>query len=207
MDRVQAESALNRALELESADPGGELLDRAALDRIGQELGIAPDTLDVAVTEVLSAPAGPLNAAAARTIDAPAPELDRAIATMLRLRGLTTDGNAVWRQESGWWPDLFRYRAVTPVAVSVVASGRSAVVRLMARLDHMWRSHLVAAVVVPILAAFFVGIGEIAFILAFGAGWVALSLIGYQYRRDAVRQRLEQALRELARPDYRSQPW
>lgn len=207
MDRVQAEAALSRALELEARSESGDRFDRAVLDRLGLELGISPQALDEAVEEVLSAPAGPMNAAAGRAIPAPAAEISAALDTMLRLRGLTTDGAGVWRQESGWWPDVFRSWAVTPVAVSIVDSGRRTVVRFMARLDRIWRAHLLAAIIAPLVAAVLLGVGELLAVLGFGLAWVAASVLGYQYRREAIRQRLDRALGELARPDYRRQPW
>jgi hypothetical protein len=206
MDRLQAEAALSRALELE-ATAAADVFDRDALERLGLELGVSPESLDQALGDVLGAPAGPLNAAAARTIVAPVEEVEAAIESLLRLRGLTTDGGSVWRQGTGWWPDLFRFRAVTPVAVSVIEAGTGTTVRFMARLDHLWRAHLVAAILVPLLAALLLGIGELVASLFLGLAWVAVCGLGYRYRRGAVRRRLEGALRELSRPDYRSQPW
>ena len=42
---------------------------------------------------------------------------------------------------------------------------------------------------------------------ALSVAWIGLSALTFRYRREAVRRRLEQALAELAHPDYRRQPW
>lgn len=206
MDRLQAEAAIGRALELEAAEADRELFDRAALERLGEELGVSIEALNRAIDEILTAPAGPLNAAAARTVDAPRSEVESALESMLRLRGLTTNGGDVWQQDTGWWPDLFRFRSVTTLAVTMVGAGVGTTVRFMARLDRIWRAHLAAAVVVPLLLAAAAVTNPVS-LVAMTLGWMALCGGGYLYRREAVRRRLEQGLSELSQPRYRRQPW
>jgi hypothetical protein len=205
MDRLQAEAALERAIELDASSDEPATFDRERLEQLGQELGVSTVALNQALDEVLNAPAGPLTTGAVRTIDASRAELEPAIDAMLRLRGLTTEGGSVWSQASGWWPDLYRFLSVTTLAVSLMAAGEGTTVRLVARLDRVWRGHLVAAVLLP-LGLLAVNPGVLAW---FGvtAGWVVACGAGYSHRRESIRRRLEQALRELARPDYRRHPW
>ena len=206
MDRLQAEAAIARAMELD-ASRDDDAFDRQMLERLGREFGVSMESLNRAVDEVMTVPEGPLNAAATRTIDASQAEVEPAIESMLRLRGLTTDGGSVWRQDGGWWPDLYRFRSVTTLAVTLLAAGAGTTVRFMARLDRIWRAHLAAAVVLPVVLGLVMAMADPPAWLALSLAWIGLCALTYGYRRQAVRARLDQALAELAQPEYRRQPW
>ncbi|NNC93429.1 MAG: hypothetical protein HKN80_13150, partial [Acidimicrobiia bacterium] len=133
-----------------------------------------------------------------------------ALDSFFRLRGLTPAGSAVWEQGSGWWPDLYRFTARTPVGVSVGASDYGTTVRLTARLDRVWRAHLVSGLLAPLaLVLTVLGAGPSAwFGLMLGAlAWMAVVAWTYQLRREAVQRRLAAALADVSRPAYRLQPW
>ncbi len=212
MDRDQVEVALTRAVEIDAAvEPAEPTFDLPTVQRLADELGVSSEAIARAIGETTVPEAGPINAVAHATIPAPAPEVDRALESLLRLRGLQPVGSGVWQQASGWWPDLFRFRAVTPVAVTVAPGYGGTVVSLTARLDRVWRVHLAAAVLVPLVTALAllgaVGVGDLAGGLVAALAWVGSCAWGYQYRRESIRRRLAAALGDIAEPAYRRQPW
>lgn len=207
-DRRQAEEVFERALEIDGAPVPA--FDAASLQRLAAEMGVSESAMSQAIAEATIGPPGPLNALAEATIPAPPAEVRNALDSFFRLRGLTPAGSAVWEQGSGWWPDLYRLTARTPVGVSVGASDCGTTVRLTARLDRVWRAHLVAALLAPLaLVLTVLGTGPSAwFGLMLGAlAWMAVVAWAYQLRREAVQRRLAAALADVSRPAYRLQPW
>jgi hypothetical protein len=151
-----------------------------------------------------------LNAVAQATIAASPEVVTDSLGSYLRLRGLTTDGSKVWRQEGGWWPDLYRFTASTPVGLAVAESDDGTLVRLTARLDRIWRTHLIAGIIAPVLAAlaFFTAVIPSPVTSLAGAVLGAgASVWWYQLRRRAIERRLARALTEIASPAYRLAPW
>lgn len=207
-DRSQAEEVFERALELDG--DAAPTFDSSALHRLADELGVSEAAMSQAIGEVIAGRPGLLNAVAAASLAVPVSEVGEALASFLRLRGLAPVGSTVWEQRSGWWPDLYRFTATTPVAVSVAETDGGSTVRLATRLDRVWRAHLVGALLAPVvLALALLGVGPSA---SAGTVVVALVWIGaaawtYQLRREAVRRRLSRALEDVARPEYRLQPW
>jgi hypothetical protein len=83
-------------------------------------------------------------------------------------------------------------------------------IRLTARLDRVWRAHLGAALLAPLmvvmtLLGFGPGPSLGGFILL--AGWVVLCGWTYLARREAIGRRLAGALDAVASPAYRLHPW
>jgi hypothetical protein len=206
-DRRQAESVIERALELDRGETPA--FDAAALQRLADELEVSPAAMSQAIEEAKSGRPGFLNAMAELAIDAPVSDVERAVESMLRLRGLHPVGSRVWRQDSGWWPDLYRFRAAAPVAVSVRPADGGTAVRLTARLDRIWRAQLTGAILGPLLflLALAAGTGSLPTVLVAAVGWSCFSLWAYLPRRRAVERRLRSALTDLSRPAYRLQPW
>ena len=163
-----------------------------------------------AIAEATAGRPGPRNAVAEVTISAAPSEVHDALDSLLRLRGLNPSGSAVWQQDSGWWPDLYRFTAITPVAVSVASSDHGTRARLTARLERIWRAHLIAALLAPLaLILAVLGAGPSASVeLVLGAlAWMSIAGWTYQLRREAVQRRLAGALDDVSRPAYRLQPW
>ncbi len=207
-DRSQAEAVFERALELDA--PAASTFDRAALQRLADELGVSESAMSRAIDEALAGRPGPLNAVAEAEIAASAPEIHEALGSYFRLRGLRPNGPTVWQQESGWWPDLYRFTATTAVAVSIREGDDRTTVRLTARLDRLWRVHLAAALMGPLLLlGGFIGVGPSVTVGSLVAVllWVGAAAWTYQQRRQAVGRRLGGALTDVARPAYRLQPW
>jgi len=209
LDRNQVEAAIERALELDAAEVPA--FDVAAVQRLADELGVSQAAISQAIGEAVGGSPGPLNATAQAPISAPPAEVEEVLHSYFRLRGLGTDGSTVWRQESGWWPDLYRFTATTPVAAAVAEAGEGTMVRLTARLDRVWRAHVVSALFGPLLLAIAVltGAGPSALLssLLLSFGWVAVSAWAYQLRRESIRRRLAQALHDVSQPAYRLAPW
>jgi len=210
-DRSQAEAILERALALDADEPAATI-DVDALQRLGDELGISPASLAEAMEQVPGdRSSGPLNVSARATVRASRAETQAGFASFMRLRGLDTDGSNVWRQGSGWWPDLFRFRAVTPVSFSLSPTGDETRVHLTARLDGVWRAHLLAAILGALFAvvAWLTGPDLTGMVAALtgAAAWIALCVWAYLYRREVVRRRLADALRDVSGPRYRRNPW
>ena len=117
----------------------------------------------------------------------------------------------MWEQASGWWPDVYRYRAQTPVVVSVAPAGDATRVRLTARLDRLARVHVLLALLAPLWVSFLAGrgatIGELMGWAVPAALWIVGSALGFLYRREAIRRRLATALCAIAEPVYRAAPW
>jgi hypothetical protein len=206
-DKRQAEAVIERALEIDLGE--APAFDAAALQRLADELGVTPAAMSQAIEEAKSGRPGFLNAMAELAIDVPVADVERAMESMLRLRGLHPVGSRVWQQDSGWWPDLYRFRAAAPVAVSVEPADGGCAVRLTARLDRIWRAHLTGALLGPLLflLALAGGTGSLPTVLVSAAGWSWFSLWSYLPRRRAVERRLRSALTDLSRPAYRLHPW
>ena len=207
-DRRQAEEVFERALEIDGAPI--PTFDRAALQRLADELGVSESAMSQAIAEATGGRPGMLNAIAEATIPVSVSEIHDALDSFFRLRGLNPSGSAVWEQGSGWWPDLYRFTVRTPVGVSVGAADHGTSVRLTARLDRVWRTHLVAALLAPlalILAAVGAGPADSAGLVLGALVWMAGAAWTYQLRREAVQRRLAAALADVARPAYRLQPW
>lgn len=207
-DRSQVEAVIQRALELDDVPTTG--MDAAAVLRVGEELGVSSEAMIRALAEVTSDRPGPLSVGAQATIAVSAAAAEAALAAFLRLRGLASTGSAVWQQETGWWPDLYRFWAVTPVGVTVGVADDGAVVRLTARLDRVWRAHLAAALLAPILLVVsLLGAGPEPSVggVVLLAVWVGLCGWTYLARRAAVARRLRGALDTVADPAYRRHPW
>ncbi|MCP4249494.1 MAG: hypothetical protein GY778_20830 [bacterium] len=171
---------------------------------------MSESAISQAIDEAVTGRPGPFNAVAQATVPAPAPEVQQALRSFLRLRGLSPTGSTVWQQESGWWPDLYRFTAITAVALSVNEAAGGTTVRLTARLDRVWRGHLGAALLAPLLLAVTLfGVGpSISMGSVLGAfAWVGAAAWTYRLRLEAVRRRLAGALVDVARPAYRLQPW
>jgi hypothetical protein len=207
-DRGQVEAVIQRALELDDVPTAG--MDAAAVLRVGEELGVSSEAMIRALAEVTSDRSGPLSVSAQATIAVAAAEAETALAAFFRLRGLASTGSAVWQQETGWWPDLYRFWAVVPVGVTVGVADDGAVVRLTARLDRVWRAHLAAALLAPVLlmvsllgAGPELSVGGVVLL----AAWAGLCAWTYLARRAAVERRLRAALDIVADPAYRSHPW
>lgn len=207
-DRRQAEEVFERALELDTAAVPD--FDRSALQRLADEMGVSEAAMSQAIAEATGGRPGPRNAVAEATIQAAPSDVGAALDSFLRLRGLSPSGTTVWHQTSGWWPDLYRLTAITPVAVSISGTDAEATVRLTARLDRIWRGHLMAALLGPlviILAVVRAG-SSISVGLVVGAVvWMTAAAWTYQLRRDAVQRRLAGALGDVSNPAYRFQPW
>ncbi|MBT8165854.1 MAG: hypothetical protein KJP22_05765 [Acidimicrobiia bacterium] len=207
-DRVQVEAVIERALELDDAPSAG--MDAGAVRRIGDELGVSPGAMSQALAEIGAGRPGPLSVSAQATIPVPPAVLESALSSFLRLRGLAPTGSAVWQQASGWWPDLYRFSAVSPVAVTVGEADDATALRLTARLDRVWRVHLLAALLAPlalVLAVLGVGPGLSLGSVILLAAWVGLCGWTYLVRRTAVERRLRGALDTVANPAYRLHPW
>jgi hypothetical protein len=207
-DRSQVEAVLQRALELDEA-PSSHL-EAEAVRRIGEELGVSSAAMSQALAEITSGRPGPLSVSAQATIPVSASALGVALTSFLHLRGLAPASSSVWQQDSGWWPDLYRFRAVSPVGVTVGEADDATAIRLTARLDRVWRAHLGAALLAPLMVMMsLLGIGPGpsvgGFILL--AGWVVLCGWTYLARREAIGRRLAGALDAVASPAYRLHPW
>jgi hypothetical protein len=208
LDRSQVEAVIQRALELDEAPSTG--MDAGAVRRIGDELGVSPKAMSQALAEIGAGRPGPLSVSAQATIPVPPAGLDSALASFLRLRGLAPTGSGVWQQETGWWPDLYRFWAVAPVGVVVGEADDGSVVRMTARLDRLWRAHLGAALLGPLLLVMAVlGAGPPPSLGGVGLLVVWVGLCGWTYlaRRAAVERRLRGALATVADPAYRMHPW
>lgn len=207
-DRMQAEAILARAQQLDR--PSSEaVFDAAALHRLADELEVSPEALAQAIEE--SSSAGTLVVQAGAVIQQPVEQVADSLNTYLRLRGLVSTGWSVWEQATGWWPDVFRYRVHTPVAVSVTPTGEATRVRLTARLDRVVRAHVLLALLAPAWLLL-VGLGggtgsDVVSWVVPAIAWVAAAVIGFFHRREAIRRRLESALAEIDRPAYQRVPW
>ena len=207
-DRRQAEEVFERALEIDEAAVAE--FDQSALQRLADEMGVSEAAMSQAIAEATGGRPGPRNAVAEATIPAAPSDVGAALDSFFRLRGLSPSGTTVWHQTSGWWPDLYRFTAITPVAVSLSGSESEATVRLTARLDRIWRSHLLAALLAPlVLVMAFLRTGSsVSLGLALGAVvWMTAAAWTYQQRRDAVARRLAGALGDVSNPAYRFHPW
>jgi len=210
LDRSQIEAVLERAFELDAATVD-ETVDVETVRRLADELGVSESALMQAMSEVAGERAGSHGVVAQASIPAQAADLEGALGSFLRLRGLITEGHDVWRQESGWWPDLYRFRAVTPVAVSIAPGDGVTVVSLTARLDRVWRGHVMAAVLAPLLVGLLLlaapGLSSLVGGVVLGALWVGACGWAFHYRTESIRQRLASAIGEVSRPLYRLHPW
>jgi len=207
-DRKQAEEVFERALAIDAAL--APTFDRADLQRLADELGVSESAMSQAISEAIGGQPGPRNAVAQATIPAPVSEVRNAFDSFFSLRGLYSRGSGVWEQGSGWWPDLYRFRAITPVALTIVESGEGSAARLTARLDSIWRVHLIGALLAPLtLVLAVLGIGPpMSRELLFGClAWMIVAVATLQLRQEAVRRRLAGALNDVSRPAYRLQPW
>ena len=209
-DRTKLEAALARAAELDSLAGDAQIMfDDEEVSRVGAELGISPVSISRALSE--------LNAGQSLTVHATAvlpgarARVMSDLATYLHIRGLTSIGAGVWEQRSGWWPDLYRFLALTPVAVAADDSGNSTRITLTAGLDRIWRVHLLvgvlgfvaaAVVTIPTLELTTMLAGILVATLFMGLSWWL-----YLRRRRLIEWRLQWALEEIARPSYRVQPW
>ena len=108
-DRSQVEAVIQRALELDDVPTTG--MDAAAVLRVGEELGVSSEAMIRALAEVTSDRPGPLSVSAQATIAVSAAGAETVLDAFLRLRGLASTGSAVGQQETGWWPDLYRFWA------------------------------------------------------------------------------------------------
>jgi len=209
-DRTKLEAVLARAAELDSlADDGQIMLDDEEVSWVGAELGISRVSISRALSE--------LNAGQSLTVDATAvlpgtrARVMSDLATYLHIRGLRSIAAGVWEQRSGWWPDLYRFLALTPVAVAVSDSGNSTRITLIAGLDRIWRVHLLIGVLGFVAAAVVtVPTLELTNMLAgvlVATLFMVLSWWFYLRRRRMITWRLQWALEEIARPSYRMQPW
>lgn len=83
--------------------------------------------------------------------------------------------------------------------------------RLTARLDNAWRSHLLAGILGPVLLVLWALTGtrlsQVVAWLPMTAAWVFAVTWAYRLRRASVGRRLVAALRDVARPSYRLAPW
>jgi hypothetical protein len=207
-DRSQVEETLKRAIARDTRE-ATDLLEESALRALGAEVGISPEAMALAIAEVRSPERGLLGAGASRSINASPDEVRKAAEAYLRMRGMVTDGQSVWRQASGWWPDLFRFTASTTVSATVFAATHGAAVRLTAALDRVWRAHIIAALLGPLflVAVAVLGYGFDRGAALLAVAWPLFSAWSYLFRRATVQRRLEGALRDIARPDYLLAPW
>ncbi len=209
-DRIQAEAILARAQELDAHTTGASL-DAGALQRVADELGLSREALSQAIDEAAGERTGPLTVEARATTRQSVDEVTGALASYLRLRGLSSSGWSVWEQASGWWPDLYRYRAHTHVAVFVAERVDGTHVRLSARLDRVWRVHLFVALLAPLFlvisAVGGAGLSNLVDLLLLAVLWVGSAIATFYYRREAIQKRLTAALVDVSLPTYRMMPW
>ncbi|MBT8202143.1 MAG: hypothetical protein KJO87_02450 [Acidimicrobiia bacterium] len=207
-NRRQAHEALERAIELDTQPPD-EVIDDAALRRLGDELGLSRESVAAAIRETRSSSPGPFTAVAASEVSAGPDEARAATRAYLHMRGLTEERGAVWRQAAGWWPDLFRYRSIVMISATVFATTGGSIIRLTANLDRIWRAHLFAAIAgLVLLAAAWLGDAvDLASAALLGSVWAGTAGSTYRYRRASIQRRLEMAIRDIGRPDYLLAPW
>ena len=208
LDRTKLEMVLERAEELDSAATRSTFSDEEVA-RLGDELGISPAAVTRALAEASASQS--LTVGATALIHGEQPRVLDHVTTYLQMRGLEPIGAGVWEQRTGWWPDLYRFRALTPIAVSAVQSGEATRVTITAGLDRIWRLHLVAGAL-GLLAATFLAIPPLALTSLFAAGLQAGLVAGsswwsYVQRSRAIRTRLQRGLEEIASPTYQLQPW
>lgn len=210
LDRSELETVLKRAIDIDSA-AGDDSFDLATVEHLADELGVTRSALIQAIDEVAQPNRPHATTSAQVVIEAPQDEVLAAVESLFRLRGLRRTGVANWEQDSGWWPDLYRFRATTPVSVWTGRRGGSTWVRLTARLDNAWRSHLLAGILGPVLLVLWALTGtrlsQVVAWLPMTAAWVFAVTWAYRLRRASVGRRLVAALRDVARPSYRLAPW
>ena len=209
-DHPNLEEVLTRAAELDLLAADGQLmLNDEEVSWVGAELGISPVSISRALSELNAGQS--LNVDATAVLPGTRARVMSDLATYLHIRGLRSIGAGVWEQRSGWWPDLYRFLALTPVAVAASDSGNSTRITLIAGLDRIWRVHLligvlgfVTAAVVTILTLELTNMlaGILVATLSMGLSWWF-----YLRRRRLITLRLQWALEEIARPSYRVQPW
>lgn len=209
LDRNQVEQALERATRLDDDGTGRfELVD---VQKVADELGLSREAVRQAVAEVSGQASGMLTVGASGYVPGDADAVHDALRTYLTLRGLAPAGAGVWRQQNGWWPDLYRFLAGTPVAVTVAPAGPRTFVGLTAGLDRVFRVHVAAAFFGLVAAALIFlsrpGVTQLATIAALTLGWLAADLWAFMRRRIAVEQRLLGALTDISQPRYRLTPW
>jgi hypothetical protein len=210
LDRSELEAVLKRAIDIDLAT-GDESFDLATVEDLADELGVSRTALIQAIDEVVLLDASHVTTSAQVVVTAPPDEVLAAVESLFRLRGLRKTGVASWEQDSGWWPDLYRFRASTPVSVWTGGGGESTWVRLSARLDNAWRSHVLASLAAPLLLVLWTltsgSFGEALAWLPIVAAWMLAVTWAYRLRRAAIGRRLVAALRDVARPSYRLAPW
>ena len=207
-DRRQAQEALERAIELDT-QPRTEVVDEGTLRRLGDELGLSRESVAAAIRETRSSSTAPFTVVAASEISAQPDEARAATRAYLHMRGLTEERGAVWRQATGWWPDLFRYRTIVMISATVFATTGGSMIRLTANLDRIWRAHLFASLAgLLLLVTGWAGDAlDLAPAMLLGALWTAGVAGGFWYRRSAIQSRLASAIRDIGRPDYLLAPW
>lgn len=211
LDRSQLEQALERATRLEGEREQQAGFGLADVERVGDELGLSRETVRRAVADVSGEASGMLTVGVRRIVQSDADTVQEDLTTYLHLRGLEASGPGLWRQRGGWWPDLYRLSAVTPVAVTVSQAGEQSFVSLTAGIDRVFRAHIVAAFV-GMLAAVLIflsrpGPGQLLALTGLLVIWLAADLWAFMRRRLAIQHRLAGALADVARPSYRHQPW
>ncbi len=204
------ESVLARAAELDAGvGKSRPVVSAEEVSLVAAELGISPAATAQALSEAQAGPAPTVEASAMVPGEPARVAID--VATYLHMRGLTEVGSGVWEQRTGWWPDLYRYRVVTPVAVAAAVAADATRVTLIAGLDRIWRLHLLAGVI-GFLAVVGLTIPPLGLTSLFAGGVQAILVVtvawwSYYHRRQAIRARLGSALEEIGRPSYRLQPW
>ena len=211
LDREQVEQALERATRFDAERDDDSTFDLADVERLGDELGLFPEAVRNAVVEISGQASGMLTVGARGFVPDTVPAVQESLNSYLHLRGLVLSAPGMWRQQGGWWPDLYRFTAVSPVAVTVTHAGQRAFVSLTAGLDRLFRAHVVAAVlgVITAVLIFFSrpGAGQLLTLTALLGGWLVADLWAFMRRRAAIEQRLIGAVEAISLPEYRSQPW
>lgn len=210
LDRSKLELVLARAAELDAgAGDSPRTFSEEDVSRVAAELGISA----LAVTRALSeANAGQsLNVEASAALRGDPAQVIAGVSTYLHMRGLGEVGAGVWEQRTGWWPDVYRFRVVTPVAVAATFSSDQTHITLTAGLDRIWRLHLISGLL-GLLALIALGLPPLSvtsFMVATVQAGVVVGVAwwSYRFRRRAILMRLQWALEEIGRPSYQLQPW
>ncbi len=210
LDRSKLELVLARAAELDAgAGESPRKYTEHEVSRVAAELGISAMAVTQALSEVHSGQSLRVESSAVLRGDPSQVAAD--VSTYLHMRGLGEVGSGVWEQRTGWWPDVYRFRVVTPVAVATTATQGQTQVTLTAGLDRIWRLHLVAGLVglLSLLAMALPPLSVTNFIVAAVQAGVLVAVVwwSYRFRRRAIHARLGWALDEIGRPSYQLQPW
>jgi hypothetical protein len=210
LDRSELEAVLKRAIAIDQRTDY-ESFDLGAVEHISDELGVSRTALMQAIEEVVVVRAIRVKTSAQLVVPAPQEEVLAAIESFFRLRGLKKTGVSIWEQGAGWWPDLYRIRTRTPVSVWTGGREQSTSVRVTARLGNVWRSHVAAGVVVPVVLLLWGlaggSLSQTVPWLPVVAVWVVAVAWAYRLRRQSIARRMTAALHDIARPSYRLAPW